>query len=123
MEETKQTDHRESSEHNDIEKHEIEEIKQAKISDKQKQSNETSQPLNGSDEFNFRKTHVKNTYDEYGLNEIVSIEYYKLSQTKVYVIFPLLLIFTVGIIPLISKWNLSLKLFLYDLKLKLTLIF
>ena len=119
MEETKLTFKSSLKDQYDIEKHANgeEHVEQRNSANNYKHSD----PVHGnnsSEEFNYRRTLVKNSYDEYGINEIVSIEFYIISKTKIYILFPLLLIFTVGIIPLLARWNIRLKMYLFYTKIE-----
>ena len=119
MEETKLTFKSSLKDQCDIEKHVSgEEHVEQRNSANNYQHFDPAHGHNSSEEFNYRRTLVKNTYDEYGINEIVSIEFYIISKTKIYILFPLLLIFTAGIIPLLARWNIRLKMYLYYTKIE-----
>ena len=48
----------------------------------------------------------------YGVPDADSIEFYTFNKTKAYLLYPIIAIFTLGIVPLASYWFLGLRLFL-----------
>jgi hypothetical protein len=60
---------------------------------------------------------IKNTTDIYGISDVEKIDMHKKSTLKMWTIYPLFTVITLGILPFISIWVISLRLFLWYTKI------